>query len=632
MVNGYYFPLLMKKLHLIIIALTVTFSVKAQWVDNPASNTFLANCSSDASEIRVAASSDGGVFVQWASMSSNGWSPKLQYVDVSGVPQWGDEGIAVTTPNLATWSPGYAMAVTSDNAVISMFRTADAHHWVVKICEDGSTPWGTDGIMLFNGAGGGRSELLAGDDGGFWALGTDMDDSFLQYVNADGSLRTMATINDPEKKCSNGKLITADNGVFVVYSKHTLQGYSYYNKEIYVAGYNKDGEQIYPETLLLGLQTIGVSYIHHAISDGIGGGYVFQWHNAIGGVYNTYITHFDNNGTPTISEPNGITVHSTDYESFYINAYPSIDPVTHDLLLVYRQTDAASQSQYKIFINRITSSGEKPWGDGILVLDNGTNQCLGMRIDAFNYLDGFSVIYHKAVPGVYGQTIEAHGFDSDGNMQWNTTLCDNTYPKNIGENTSGFNNAQNVVVWVNAEDGGLYGQNLGEYGDMGDITIPVPCCHEPEDFEGAYIYNYETSSYGVMLTWTSPAYSILNYNLYRQNLDDATTEIIEVNATATSYFEELPAGTYKYRLTAQYPDFESDFALTPDGTDYLIIEVPDSSSVPEIEFNEIIEIINIYNINGQVLNTNDLNELSQGVYIIKGVTKSGRTNIVKISK
>ena len=40
---------------------------------------------------------------------------------------------------------------------------------------------------LFDGEGGGRSELLAGKDGGFWALGTDMDNSFLQYVDADGT-------------------------------------------------------------------------------------------------------------------------------------------------------------------------------------------------------------------------------------------------------------------------------------------------------------------------------------------------------------------------------------------------------------------------------------------------------------
>lgn len=625
----------MKKIILLTLLIFAFGGMQAQWVDDPTSNTFIANCEDGAGELRVATSPDGGTFVQWTSMSSNGWSQKLQYLDYEGNPQWGDDGIAITTPNLATWSPGYALAALTDGSVVTMNRNADAHHYVVKINPDGSTPWGTDGMILFNGEGGGRSELLAGDDGGFWALGTDMDISYLQYVNADGTLRPMATILDFSKKCTNGKLIPADDGVFVVYAKQTLQGYTNYNKEIIAAKYNKDGELIIPSTVMMGLQTINSSYIHYAISDGMGGAYVFQYHKAIGNVFNIYVTHFDENCTPTISDPNGVTVHSTDYNNFYISAYPTVDPVNHDLLLVYRQTDAYSQSQYKILINRITSTGEKPWGDGILVLDNGTTQCGGLRIDAFKYHEGFSVIYHKAVSGAYAETIEAHGFDRDGNVIWNTTMCQSNYPKTGDENTSGYNNAQNIIVWVNSQDGGLYGQNIGEEGEMGEITIPappVPCCYAPDNFDGNFVYNEETSSYGAMLTWEAPAFNVLHYNLYRQQLDDGTTEIIGVDADATSYFDELTPGSYNYQLTAVYPEMESEFALTVYGDDYLIIEVPNYESVSEIGSEEIMEIIEIYNINGQRINSNDINALSQGVYIMKGVSMAGKTSFKKIIK
>ena len=159
----------MKKLSLLFLTLAASFALQAQWVDDPMTNTFIANSSNNAAEIYVASSPDGGTFVQWASMSANGWSPKLQLLDVEGVSQWGPDGVIITTDNIATWSPGYAIAALSDGSVVSMFRTADARHWVVKINADGSTPWGTDGMVLFDGEGGGRSELLAGDDGGFWA-------------------------------------------------------------------------------------------------------------------------------------------------------------------------------------------------------------------------------------------------------------------------------------------------------------------------------------------------------------------------------------------------------------------------------------------------------------------------------
>ena len=619
----------MKRLILLATALFAIVAMQAQWVNNPTSNTFIANCENGAGELRVATTQDGGTYVQWTSMSSNGWSQKLQYLNHEGIPQWGIDGIAITTPNLATWSPGYAMAALSDGSVVTMNRNADAHHYVVKITTDGATPWGTDGMMLFNGEGGGRSELLAGDDGGFWALGTDMDISYLQYVNADGSMRPMATISDPTKKCTNGQLIPAQDGVFVVYAKQTLQGYTAYQKEIYVAKYNKDGELLIPETLLLGLQTIGSSYIHYAIADEMGGAYVYQYHNAIGGVYNVYVTHFDATGTPTILEPDGVTVHSPDYSNFYISAYPTVDPVSHDLLLVYRQTDAYSQSQYKIFINRITSWGDKPWGDGILVLDNGTTQCGGMRIDAFEYGGGFSVIYHKAVSGDYAETIEAHGFDMNGNVIWNTTMCQSTYPKTGDENTSGFHNGQNITTWINSVDGGVYGQNIGQNGEMGEVTPPTPPapCHAPTDFQGNYYYDEETMEFGVHATWTAPIRLPLHYNLYFTDPSGNTTTI-EIEPTATEYYHPTTTiGDVICRLTAVYADCESDYALTPDGEDYLFIDV---TSVPERADDAIVTVTKVYTLTGQLMHNVDMETLKPGIYIVQGLTSSGELVFMKI--
>ena len=622
---------MMKKIILLSFWLFSILSLQAQWVNNPMGNTFLANCENTAGELRVATAPNGGTFVQWTSMSSNGWSQKLQYVDVDGFPQWGNDGIHITTPNLATWSPGYALAVTTDGSAISMNRNADAHHYVVKINADGTTPWGTDGMMLFNGEGGGRSELLAGDDGGFWALGTDMDRSFLQYVNADGTMRNMAIIGDLEKKCSNGILIPSnDNNVFVVYSKHSLQGYTNYNKEIYVAKYSKDGQLLMPATLLFGLQTVGASYIHYAIADGLGGAYVFQYHNGIGGVYNVYVTHFNENGAPTILDTNGVTVHSTDYNSFYISAYPTVDPVSHDLLLVYRQTDSYSQSQYKILINRITPWGDKPWGDGILVLDNGTTQCGGMRIDAFEYGEGFSVIYHKAVSGAYQETIEAHGFDMDGNVIWNTQLCQSTYPKTGDENTTGFHNGQNIITWINSQDGGVYGQNIGWDGTMGEITPPTPPtpCYPPTDFQGEYYYDEETMQFGVLLSWTAPQELPQYYSLYFTDPSGNTT-IKQIDPTLTEYFDSMTVtGDVIYQLTATYEDCESDFALTPDGENYLFIEV---TSTPEDTDEEIVTITKIYTMKGQMLQSINPQRLSHGVYILQGLTSNGKLVTKKIA-
>ena len=162
----------MKKQLLFILALVSFVTLQAQWTDNPAQNTFIANCSADAGEIYTATDPvNGYTYVQWTQGSSNGWAPNLQCLNFEGVPQWGEAGVHINTPNLATWSPGYAMAATNDGGVVSVFRTADAHHFAVRINADGTLPWGEEGIMLFNGLGGDRSEVMAGNDGGVWATG-----------------------------------------------------------------------------------------------------------------------------------------------------------------------------------------------------------------------------------------------------------------------------------------------------------------------------------------------------------------------------------------------------------------------------------------------------------------------------
>ena len=151
----------MKKLSLLFLALASLVTLKAQWVDDPNSNTHIANCANGAAEVYVSTDiTTGDSYVQWHYQGENGWSPWLQRLDFNGVPQWPADGIHVTTPDFATWSPGYAMTAVN-GGVVTVFRTLGPHHWAVKIDADGSFPWGEHGMVLFDGEGGGRSEVLS---------------------------------------------------------------------------------------------------------------------------------------------------------------------------------------------------------------------------------------------------------------------------------------------------------------------------------------------------------------------------------------------------------------------------------------------------------------------------------------
>lgn len=618
----------MKKLFFIIIALALTFTIKAQWVDNPAQNTFLANTSADAGEIYTATNHNtGDTYLQWSSfVGGNGWSPTLQRVNFEGVPQWGPDGIHIAGHPFASYSQGFAMATTADGGVVSCFAANDDHSYAVKINPDGTFPWGEQGVQLFGGLGFSRVEVIATDDGGIWTLGFDYQNLYLQYIN-ETTGPTITIHDNGGQKCMFGQLTLGyDNKVFVTYEK--LGNGMYTDKEIYVAGYNTDGTQFSPETLLMSSQTFQSTYIHSAISDGMGGGYVYIWHPAIGN-FNVYVFHFDQYGASTMLSTNGVPVHSTDYDNLYISASATVDPDSHDIILFYEQTDDAYQIQCKLFINRITSYGERVWGDGILVLDNGTAPCGGYRIDAFEYGGGFSLIYHKGLAQTSMQsTVEAAGYDMNHNVLWNTQLCSNPYNKTGDKNTPGYFSGQNISVWVNAETGGLYGQNIGQNGEMGEVTPPTPPtpCYTPTNFEGEPYYNPETGISAAVFSWTAPETQPLHYNLYYNELK----EVIQIDGDITSFYQEFEPGDYIFQLTAVYEDCESDFAITPDGEDYIFIEIPSHESVSEIEYEQIVNIIEIYNLNGQRVNANNIQELNSGMYIIKGVTETGKTVIRKI--
>lgn len=130
----------MKKIYILFLFVSAFWTMSGQWVNDPVNNTMIASCATGAAEIYVATdNASGDTYVQWHYGADNGWSPWLQRLNSEGVPQWDISGIHITTPNLATWSPGYAMTPV-DGGVVSMFRTADAKHWVVKINTDGSFP------------------------------------------------------------------------------------------------------------------------------------------------------------------------------------------------------------------------------------------------------------------------------------------------------------------------------------------------------------------------------------------------------------------------------------------------------------------------------------------------------------
>ena len=624
----------MKKLSLLFLALTAAFMLQAQWVDDPRTNTFLANCSADAGEIYTATDPvSGDTYIQWTQGSSNGWAPTLQRLTFDGTPQWGADGIHPGFHHCPSWSQGISMTATTDNAAVTCFANSindgsEQQCIAIKINADGTYAWGEEGIVVFDRTDCSRTEVMAGNDGGVWVLSTNITETWLRYIDADGILHPEITISDPSANCTFSLMVpTIGNSVLVVFEKETWAYTYYYEKEIWVVGYTTDGVQIGPEVQLMNPYTMGGSYCHYVVSDGDKGGYAYMWHAGISGAFNTYVFHFDEYGNSTISDLNGIPVHTTDPSNYYTGAYGTVDPISHDLIIAYEQTDSYSQAQSRIYVNRITSTGERLWDEGILVADYMNNNYSDILVDAFEDGSGFSIIYNNG--DGYNSTVEAKGFDMDGNQIWAKSMSSSSYPRAMCDNSTSFHMGQNVVAWVNSSNGGVYGQNIGPDGTMGHIepVIPTPDCLAPENFEGEYVYDDETQTYGALLTWTAPETQPLHYNLYVTDPSGCTTTV-EIEPTETEFFDETTIiGMVKYQLTAVYENCESDFALTPDGEDFVNIDI---TGIEENTDSRIITVLNIFNLKGQRMKVADMNELKTGIYILQGLTEDGQMVSKKI--
>ncbi len=611
----------MKRITFLIVALLTHWSLTAQWVNDPLSNTFVAHCDAEANELLLSLSPNTSeLYVQWLSSQGNGWSPTLQFLTANGIPRWGDNGIHISGHNFNSQSAGMALASTDDDAVVSCFSNASGQCVAVKINNQGDFAWGAQGITLFNGHGGGRTELMAVANGALWALGADESNTYLQYVNADGTLNPLITISDPQKTCRLGRLVPGPNGdVFVVYEKEAPATGNLTEKEIYVVGYHPDGTQAASPAQLMSSQTMAPGYQHYVVPDGQFGAYVYLWRPDSNEVLNTYVFHFDQNGASTISGTQGVAVRpSTD--THVIDAYGTVDPESHHLIIAYLMTDVATQTHNIIGASRITPTGEQFWNNGVDVLDLGGDGCSALRADAHEDGSAVSLTFLRSSDGV-NATVEATCISMLGEVAWSTTLSSTVSAKVCSESNTGFSHRQNICAWVDATNGDVYAQNFSSFGEMGDIT-PVQMCEGPENLTGFYVHNTQINSFGVKLIWDDPMIPILNYNIYRTDLDSGEETLFIMDGNDNTYFDDCPIGHYKYQLKALYEECGTSLpATTADGDDYVIVEV---TSVNENADDEIVMPSQIYTLNGQLIRDADFETLSRGVYIIQGLTRDGR--------
>lgn len=172
-----------------------------------------------------------------------------------------------------------------------------------------------------------------------------------------------------------------------------------------------------------------------------------------------------------------------------------------------------------------------------------------------------------------------------------------------------------------------------------------PSCTPPTNFEGEYYY--EDGTFGTRLTWECD-YNPSKYKIYRSEDGVEYAEIATVENTQKEYLDEVAVGAYYYKVTAFSNACESTPAFTPEGTDYVFINVTaveELSAEATIYPNPARESLSIkataiqqvvlYNVVGQQVYrfqgttdalTINTSNLEPGIYTVSVTTATGQTS------
>ena len=97
-----------------------------------------------------------------------------------------------------------------------------------------------------------------------------------------------------------------------------------------------------------------------------------------------------------------------------------------------------------------------------------------------------------------------------------------------------------------------------------------PNCTSPTNFAGEFTYQGGAS--GAHLSW-SCAYTPSKFKVYRSDDGNEYTEVAAIDGNQNEYFDAVANGTYYYKVTAYNSACESNPALTPSNTDYVVVAV-----------------------------------------------------------
>ncbi|MBX2991225.1 MAG: T9SS type A sorting domain-containing protein [Bacteroidetes bacterium] len=546
-------------------------SLLAQWSSNPNINLAVSDTSGRQELPKIAVTTDGGCYVSWFDTRSGAYRVYMQRLNAQGIKQWGENGLLISANPQNTSLVDYDLTVDDSNCAVVVFTDirngGQIEPFAYRISPAGSFVWGVNGVGLSTSPATFQANPRVANtsDGDFvfaWIFSSSPRKVALQKLNAAGikqwGVDPILISGTGTENLDYPAVVGCDTGsVILMNSGYTGSFINPANYRIYARKISRNGISVWnanPDTVY-GLGRVSGFFVPKLIPDGSNGAFCV-WHddrNSTGSSF-SHAQHITSSGTKLF--PANGAAGSTLPGRLHNDAWVAYTPLTGETYMFWYETDAALQSSYGVYGQKLSSNGTRQWADsGKALRPFGGGQPSFIR--SFGK-DSSAVVYF--LDGVTVTTNLVRGFrvDRNGNVLWGGTIKDVSSVASSKGRLGGVmtQTGNSILVWSDnrSDDNGVYAQELNLNGELGVIASvrqsvsELPGSYElhqnyPNPFNPSTTISYQIST----ITHVSlNVYDVLGREVavLLSELKEAGTHQLTVDAS------NLASGVYFYRLRA----------------------------------------------------------------------------------
>jgi hypothetical protein len=541
-----------------VLPLVLAFASIAfgQWSDDPAVNLVIADRAGTQTLPLVGSTSNGGVYIAWFDGTDGNLDVYLQRLDAGGVEQWPHNGFLISDHPQDSALFGWDMVVDSSDHAVLVFSDlragGDLDIQAYRIGPSGGFVWGDDGITLSD--------------------NPDFEPAPRVVEASDGDLvfvwgRTGANADIRMQRVSPAGVLRFDaGGIPVVTEAGETPGFVEITtfpspRHVRARKFSSTGAPLWLNHVdVYDAFSVPIGYYPQILSDGSGGALIL-WHRSDGAFFNSFVQHLDASGAELFPH-NGVAV-STTPSMHHINPAFSYDQASGETIVFWNEKNPL-QSQFGLFVQKLSSGGARMWGDGGVVLLPVTPLEL-FPPRSVGYAGGAMVFFLDTPSGTSNRVLGMR-LDADGTSVWgasplvlSSVLSDKSrYPITIDSG------GVVKVVWEDDRSGNvdLYAQNVNPDGSLG---IPPA----PGRIVGLMTVRKSPLPGSLLLRWpASCSHGAVDYAIYEGQIGDFESHVMKDCTDNGGDRSELippgPGNTY-YLVVPLTATHEGSYGTDSDG-------------------------------------------------------------------